>query len=78
MSVHATQPTPTLPRDLTIAEVCAELRLSRPTVYNLIRSGQLPAYRVGRGGRYRVTPAALERYKVAHRVAHAGEETDRD
>lgn len=78
MSVHPAQSTRAFPRDLTIAEVCDELRLSRPTVYNLIREGQLPAYRVGRGGRYRVTVASLEHYKATHSVAHARKEADRD
>jgi excisionase family DNA binding protein len=60
------------PRDLTIAEVCAELQLSRPTVYALIRSEQLPAYSVGTGRRYRVKPEDLEAYKARQRVARNG------
>ena len=60
------------PRDLTIAEVCAELQLSRPTVYGLIRSARLPAYSVGTGRRYRVKPEDLESYKARQRVARNG------
>ena len=60
------------PRDLAIAEVCAELQLSRPTVYGLIRSEQLPAYSVGTGRRYRVKPEDLEAYKARQRVARNG------
>jgi len=33
----------TLPRLLTIREVAAALRFSPPTVYTLVRSGQLPS-----------------------------------
>ena len=60
------------PRDLTIAEVCAELQVSRPTVYALIRSEQLAAYSVGAGRRYRVKPGDLEAFKARHRVARNG------
>lgn len=44
-----------LPRILTIREVAAAFRVSTPTVYSLIRSGDLPAItfstRSTRGGR---------------------------
>jgi excisionase family DNA binding protein len=53
---------------LTVRDVCAELRLSRNTVYGLIASGQLAAFRVGKQ-RYRVEPADLRRYKEARRAA---------
>ena len=36
-------------RLLTITEVAASLRLSRPTVYRLIHERILPAHRVGAG-----------------------------
>ncbi|MFE3579581.1 helix-turn-helix domain-containing protein [Streptomyces vinaceus] len=36
---------------LTVPEVMAALRLSRFTVYNLIRSGALPSYTEGRARR---------------------------
>ena len=65
---------PAAERPLTIREVCAELRLSRNTVYALIQAGQLPAFRAGKQ-RYRVEPADLRRYKEAQRaiVAAGGE-----
>jgi excisionase family DNA binding protein len=47
---------------LTAAEVAAQLRVSTMTIYRLIRSGELPAVRVGRN--YRVPVAELERYLV--------------
>lgn len=57
-------------RPLTIREVCAELRLSRNTVYALIRAGKLPTFRAGKQ-RYRVEPADLRRYKDAQRAIPA-------
>lgn len=45
---------------LTVAEVAEMLRVSTMTVYRLIRTGELPAVRVGRS--YRVKQADLERY----------------
>lgn len=54
-------------RPLTIREVCAELRLSRNTVYGLIQSGQLMAFRAGKQ-RYRVEAVDLRRYKEARRA----------
>lgn len=55
-------------RPLTIREVCAELRLSRNTVYALIQSGQLSAFRAGKQ-HYRVEAADLRRYKEVQRAA---------
>ncbi len=54
-------------RPLTIREVCAELRLSRNTVYALIQTGQLPAFRAGKQ-RYRIEAADLRRYKETRRA----------
>ncbi len=45
---------------LTVAEVADLLRVSTMTVYRLIRSGDLPAVRVGRN--YRVRRADLDEY----------------
>ena len=46
---------------LTVPEVCALLRTTRLTVYNLIESGALPAYKVG--PYWRIDPEDLARYK---------------
>ena len=54
-------------RPLTIREICAELRLSRNTVYGLIQTGQLSAFRAGKQ-QYRVEAAELRRYKEAQRT----------
>ncbi len=46
---------------LTVPEVCVLLRTTRLTVYNLIESGALPAYKVG--PYWRIDPEDLARYK---------------
>lgn len=51
---------------LTAAEVADQLRVSTMTVYRLIRSGELPAVRVGRN--YRVAAEALDEYLQAQLV----------
>jgi len=43
---------------LTIAEVCAELRVSRSTVWRLCRDGELTAFRFG--NRTRVLASSVE------------------
>lgn len=44
----------------TVAEVAALLRVSNMTVYRLIRSGELPALRVGKS--YRIRENDLDDY----------------
>lgn len=48
---------------LRLGEVQAELALSRSTIYRLVRSGELPARRVGRA--LRVEREALDRFVAA-------------
>jgi excisionase family DNA binding protein len=48
------------PRFLTVAEVAYLTRLSKATVYRLVRTGRIPAVRFGRS--YRVTEAAVDEY----------------
>jgi excisionase family DNA binding protein len=59
---------------LTAAEVADQLRVSTMTIYRLIRSGALPAVRVGRN--YRVPVADLERYLTAQVVDPASVDLD--
>jgi excisionase family DNA binding protein len=47
-------------RLFTVAEVAEAMRVSNMTVYRLIKSGQLPALRVGKG--YRIFESDLERF----------------
>ena len=43
-----------------MAEVARQLRVSNMTVYRLIKAGQLPAVRVGRG--YRIRDEDVRKY----------------
>ena len=54
-------------RLLTVAEVATVMRVSRMTVYRLIRRGQLQAIRVGRN--YRVREDDLEKYLESQAVS---------
>jgi excisionase family DNA binding protein len=47
-------------RFVTVNEVAEALRVSRMTVYRLIKQGELPALRVGRG--YRIHEEDVHRY----------------
>ena len=47
-------------RLLTVQEVADAMRVSRMTVYRLIKSGELPAIRVGR--HFRIRAADLDGY----------------
>lgn len=48
------------PKFLTVAEVAAQMRVSKMTVYRLVHNGTLEAVRVGRS--FRVTEEAVEDY----------------
>lgn len=58
---------------LTVAEVAAQLRMSRAGVYRLIRAGRLPAYRVGAVRGLRVNEDELARYLASRRTSQATE-----
>jgi excisionase family DNA binding protein len=47
-------------RLLTVGEVAATMRVSNMTVYRLIKSGQLPAIRVGKN--YRIRESDVDAY----------------
>ena len=51
---------PMLGRFFTGSEVARQLRVSNMAVYRLIKSGQLPAVRVGRG--YRIRDEDVRKY----------------
>ena len=54
---------------LTVEEVAASLRLSRPTVYRLIHAQILPAHRVGPGhGSLRVHSGELDEWLHTRRT----------
>ncbi len=56
-------------RFLTVQEVAEQLRVSSMTVYRLIKSGEIPAVRVGRS--FRVREADVDRY-LESRFTQAG------
>lgn len=51
-----------LGRFLTLADVAAELSISTADAYELVRSGELPAIRVGARGHWRIEASVLEAY----------------
>ena len=50
------------PRFLLLSEVAAELNVSDSQIYHMVRSGELPAIKVGGRGQWRVERAKLEQY----------------
>lgn len=54
-------------RLLTVAEVAGIMRVSNMTVYRLIKSGELPALRVGKN--YRLRESDVDRY-LSKRSVH--------
>ena len=54
---------------LTVGEVASWMRVSNMTVYRLIKSGQLPAVRVGKN--YRIRESDIDRY-LSERSVRAG------
>lgn len=59
---------PTTHTALTVPEVMAALRLSRFKVYDLIRSGELPSFRIGRARRI---PADAVHAFMQHQIEEA-------
>ena len=51
-------------RLLEFREVCEYLNVSAPTLYRLIKSRQLPAYKVG--GKWKFKPEDIEQYLASH------------
>ena len=59
---------------LTVKDACSWVRVERHTLYQMIRSGELPAIRLG--GRWRVREETLKRWardqERIQRMPHAG------
>jgi excisionase family DNA binding protein len=53
---------PTSPRFLQLADVAEVLNISAAQVYALVRSGDLPAIKIGGRGQWRVETSELEGY----------------
>ena len=47
---------------MLLSEVAAELNVSDSQVYHMVRSGELPAIKIGGRGQWRVERARLENY----------------
>jgi excisionase family DNA binding protein len=56
-------------RLLTVAEVAGTMRVSNMTIYRMIKSGELPAIRVGKN--YRIRESDLDRYLDERQVEGA-------
>ena len=52
------------PRFLTLADVAETLNISAAQTYALVRSGDLPAIKIGGRGQWRVEASALEEFIV--------------
>jgi excisionase family DNA binding protein len=52
----------------TLPEVAELLQLSRQTVYRYIKSNELPAYKFGDGGQWRIRHEDLEEFIQRHRA----------
>jgi excisionase family DNA binding protein len=50
------------PRFLLLSDVATELNVSDSQVYHMVRSGELPAIKIGGRGQWRVERAQLEEY----------------
>ncbi|MEW6059935.1 MAG: helix-turn-helix domain-containing protein [Actinomycetota bacterium] len=57
-------------RLLTVAEVADTMRVSNMTVYRLIKSGELPALRVGKN--YRLRESDVDGYLAKRSVGQEG------
>jgi excisionase family DNA binding protein len=60
--VRKEHPLPVTPRFLQLADVADVLNISAAQAYALVRSGELPAIKIGGRGQWRVEAAALEKY----------------
>ena len=70
-------------RFLQLADVCEVLNISSSQAYALVRSGDLPAIRIGGRGQWRVETAVLEdyiqrKYAETRQSVMAGQLTDDD
>ena len=50
------------PRFLLMSDVAEQLNVSMSQVYHMVRSGELPAIKIGGRGQWRIERAKLEEY----------------
>jgi excisionase family DNA binding protein len=60
------------PRFLLLSDVALELNVSDSQVYHMVRSGELPAIKIGGRGQWRVERTRLEEY-IAHKYSETAE-----
>ncbi|MCX5069386.1 helix-turn-helix domain-containing protein [Micromonospora lupini] len=60
------------PRFLLLSDVATELNVSDSQVYHMVRSGELPAIKIGGRGQWRVERARLEEY-IAQKYAETAD-----
>lgn len=60
------------PRFLLLSEVAVELNVSDSQVYHMVRSGELPAIKIGGRGQWRVERTRLEEY-INHKYTETAE-----
>jgi excisionase family DNA binding protein len=64
--------TGTMPRFLTLADVAEQLQISAAACYQLVHSGELPAFQIGGRGQWRVDEAKFEQFiEDRHSAARA-------
>lgn len=66
------QTEPMAPRFLQMSDVAEELSVSLSQVYHMVRSGELPAIKVGGRGQWRIERVRLEEY-IQRRYAETAE-----
>jgi excisionase family DNA binding protein len=64
-------------RFLLLSEVAAELNVSDSQVYHMVRSGELPAVKIGGRGQWRVERSKLEEY-IQQRYAETADWVQRN
>jgi excisionase family DNA binding protein len=60
------------PRFLTMQDVADELAVSLSQVYHMVRSGELPAIKIGGRGQWRIERARLEAY-IEHKYTETAD-----
>jgi len=55
---------------LTVDEAKTILKVSKKTLYNLVKSGELHAVKVGRG--WRILRGSIEKYLMDGQITHKG------
>ncbi|WP_432831468.1 helix-turn-helix domain-containing protein [Dactylosporangium sp. CA-092794] len=60
------------PRFLLMSDVAEQLNVSVSQVYHMVRSGELPAIKVGGRGQWRIERSKLEEY-IEHKYAETAE-----